>query len=612
MNETRKIKWQATVLFKSLQIINRKDRKKLLFITFFQSILAILDLLGVAAIGLVGAIAVKGIQSLEPGGRISSALEVIGLDKSSIQNQVIILVALASTLFIVRTVLSIHLTRKTLLFMSLRASEITEKLTVKLFAQNLLKLQQRSNQETLYALTSGVSFITLGVIAAAVSIVADTALLVLIIGGLFFIDVSVAISTILFFALLGLVVYKSLSSRARELGISDAIFSLEVNEKVLEVLTSYREILVKNRRTYYANEISKTRLKLTNVRAEFMFMPSVSKYIIEAGIVLGAVAISASQFLLQDAVGAISTLAVFMAATSRLAPAILRIQSTAIQVRIASGSAIPTLELINELNNFKYLELPTGNLDINHENFEPIVKLVNIDFKYPGKSTKALDKINLEIEVGEIVAIVGPSGSGKTTLADVILGAIQADAGLVQISDLEPLKAVVKWPGAIAYVPQDVAVFNRTIKENVGLGFPPEDLDDYLVNRALELAHLDKFVSSLPEGLETKAGDRGTKLSGGQRQRLGIARALFTKPKLIVLDEATSSLDGQSESDIADSINDMRGEITVILIAHRLSTVKNADKVVYLEDGKIVSIGTFEDVRRDVPNFEKQVLLMGL
>ena len=155
-------------------------------------------------------------------------------------------------------------------------------------------------------------------------------------------------------------------------------------------------------------------------------------------------------------------------------------------------------------------------------------------------------------------------------------------------------------------------VSNCSISENVGLGYPKEEIKESLVMEALKVAHLDGFIKTLPLGVETKVGDRGTKLSGGQRQRLGIARAIFTKPKLLVLDEATSSLDGQSESDITDAVNNMRGEITVILIAHRLSTVKNADKVIYLEGGNIVSVGSFEEVRKAVPNFEKQASLMGL
>jgi ABC-type multidrug transport system fused ATPase/permease subunit len=240
------------------------------------------------------------------------------------------------------------------------------------------------------------------------------------------------------------------------------------------------------------------------------------------------------------------------------------------------------------------------------------VELINVTFSYSDNSDSVLNQVNLDIDAGQIVAIVGPSGAGKTTMADIILGVISPDKGSVKISNHSPLTAIEKWPGAIAYVPQDVMVSNSSIRENVGLGYSNEEINDNLVLQALKIAHLDKFIQTLPEGLQTNVGDRGTKLSGGQRQRLGIARAVFTKPKLLVLDEATSSLDGQSESDISDSINDMRGEITVILIAHRLSTVKNADKVVYLEGGKIVSVGTFEEVRKNVPNFEKQASLMGL
>ena len=174
------------------------------------------------------------------------------------------------------------------------------------------------------------------------------------------------------------------------------------------------------------------------------------------------------------------------------------------------------------------------------------------------------------------------------------------------------MEAINKWPGAIAYVPQDVMISNGSIKENLVLGYSQDEVGDELIQNALGIAHLQNFVLSLSEGIDTHVGERGSNLSGGQRQRLGIARALITKPKLLVLDEATSSLDGQSESDISDSINEMRGEITVLLIAHRLSTVQNADKVVYMEDGKILCVGTFDEVRKKVPNFDKQASLMGL
>jgi ABC-type multidrug transport system fused ATPase/permease subunit len=151
-----------------------------------------------------------------------------------------------------------------------------------------------------------------------------------------------------------------------------------------------------------------------------------------------------------------------------------------------------------------------------------------------------------------------------------------------------------------------------SIKENITLGFPENSEDDGLILDALRLAHLENFVASLPQKLNTQVGERGTKLSGGQRQRLGIARAMFTKPKLLVLDEATSALDGQTESDISSSLLALRGNVTVVMIAHRLSTVRFADLVVYIDGGRIVAKGTFEQVRSQVPNFEKQAQLMGL
>ena len=605
-------KWESTTLFNALHILDSYDRKKLFLVTILQSTLAFLDLAGVAAVGLVGALAVKGVQSATPGTRVNSVLEFLGIQNFTIQRQVAILGLFAACLFIFRTVLSVIISRRVLFFLSRRAAKIAGNLTAKLLSQPLLKLQETPNQETLYALTVGVSRITLDIIGATVVIVADISLIIIIISGLFIVDKVIAFLTVIFFGLIGFLLYKNMSVRANSLGQENAKISVASNEKILEVLISYREIIVKNRRDFYTNQIAKSRLDLANIVAEVSFMPNISKYVIESGIIIGAVIISAAQFLLQDASRAVATLAVFMAAASRLAPAVLRIQSTAISARNASGSASPTLNLINSLENLPLKFKPAQPFCSDHINFLPTVDLMDVTFTYPDKSHAVLGQVNLSIKTGEIVAIVGPSGAGKTTMADIILGIISPDKGWVKISGNEPLVAIDKWPGAIAYVPQDVMVSNCSIRENIGLGYPSEEIDDSLVLQALKVAHLDKFIQSLPEGLQTNVGDRGTKLSGGQRQRLGIARAVFTKPKLLVLDEATSSLDGQSEADISDSINDMRGEITVILIAHRLSTVKNADKVVYLEGGKIVSIGTFEEVRKNVPNFEKQASLMGL
>jgi ABC-type multidrug transport system fused ATPase/permease subunit len=246
-----------------------------------------------------------------------------------------------------------------------------------------------------------------------------------------------------------------------------------------------------------------------------------------------------------------------------------------------------------------------------HAQFEPIVRVENLNLKYES-SGFSLKNISLEINKGESVAIVGASGSGKTTLVDIILGLINPDSGSVTISGETPQRAIQKWDGAIAYVPQDVFVINKTVRENLTLGYDSKSVPDNSITFALDTASLNDFVNSLPNGVNTEVGERGASLSGGQRQRLGIARALITDPHLLVLDEATSALDGETELRIAESINKLKGKCTVIMIAHRLSSIRNADKVIYMDGGRILAIGTFAQVRAQVPDFDKQAGIMGL
>jgi ABC-type bacteriocin/lantibiotic exporter with double-glycine peptidase domain len=192
------------------------------------------------------------------------------------------------------------------------------------------------------------------------------------------------------------------------------------------------------------------------------------------------------------------------------------------------------------------------------------------------------------------------------------LGVIEPDEGQVLLSGLPPLLAVAKWPGAVSYVPQDVVINSGTIWENVSLGYPREEVTFELVMKALQVAHLDQFVAELPLGLEAQVGEHGAKISGGQRQRLGIARAMFTCPNLLVLDEATSSLDGITEVNITEAMQALRGSATIVMSAHRLSTIRNADMVVYLAGGRIMAQGSFDEVRRAIPDFDRQAGLLGL
>jgi ABC-type multidrug transport system fused ATPase/permease subunit len=299
-------------------------------------------------------------------------------------------------------------------------------------------------------------------------------------------------------------------------------------------------------------------------------MPYVSKYVIETTVVLGAVLIGSAQFILKDATHAVATLAIFLAAGSRIAPAVLRVQQGSIMIRGSLGQATPTLDLIDELGDSPMIENVEDAVDSIHEGFNSEIQVTDVSLTYPTQSKPAIVDISITIPPGTSVAFVGLSGAGKTTIIDVLLGVLNPDKGTVLISGLPPLLAVAKWPGAVSYVPQDVVIAAGTIRENIALGYPSEVATDDLVIGALKVAHLDKFVADLPHGLDTQVGERGAKISGGQRQRLGIARAMFTRPHLLVLDEATSSLDGETEASIANAIHALRGLTTVVMIAHRL------------------------------------------
>ena len=605
-------RWNNSTIGRSARIFSKRDKKRIIAVIILQICLGFLDLIGVAIIGILGALAINGVQSGKPGNRVSAVLDFIHLSGQSFQTQAAILGSAAAIILVGRTLISVFFTRRTLLFLSRRGALISADLISRLLSQSLLKIQERTNQETIYAVTYGVTTITLGVLGTTVLLVSDASLMLVMAAGLFIVDPMVAFGTFLIFAIIGLIMFRLMNVRAKALGIKNWQLSIKGDEKIVEALNSYREILVRNRREYYVREISNSRIALAEVMAEIQFMPNISKYVIETTVVIGALAMSAVQFLLQDASHAVATLAVFLAAGTRIAPAVLRIQQGTIQIKNSLGAAGPTLELIESLESSTFSQKVDDQVDIIHNGFSSEIKVNSLSLTYPGKIESALSGIELSVTHGKFIAIVGPSGAGKTTFVDVLLGVLSPDQGLVSISGLSPLDAIAKWPGAISYVPQDVSISNGTIRENVALGYPIEMATDELVQSALEVAHLDKFVAGLPLQLDTAVGERGAKISGGQRQRIGIARAMFTKPLLLVLDEATSSLDGETEANISDSIQGLKGSVTVVMIAHRLSTVRNADLVVYMDSGKILATGTFEEVRNTIKDFDKQAQLMGL
>lgn len=601
-----------SIVLRSIQVLPEKDQPRIFMVGILQVFLGFLDLAGVALIGILGSITITGIQSKMPGNRVAAFLKLVNLEHLDFQNQVAVLGLVSGLILIARTIISVIVVKKILHFLSRKGAFLSADLTAKLLSKDLNFIQQFQSQELVFALTNGINALTMGIIGNAITLLSDTSLLIILTAGLFIVDPLIAFSSVTLFGSLGLFLYKKMNRKAHMLGNINSNLNIQSNQQVVEVINTYRELVVRNRREFYSKKIANLRYQISDSTAELQFMPNVSKYVIESGIILGAIAVSGIQFLLQDAAHAIATLSIFLAAGTRIAPAIMRLQQGAIALRASSGNATTTLDLISKLKEVQPLKKTTDDLDLDHKDFVSDIEVKNINYKYPDSNSFALRNICLKIQPGDSVAIVGKSGAGKTTLVDIVLGVLPIEEGEIRISGLSPKDAIENWPGAISYVPQNVSIINSSLKENIVFGFPDSNSTLQLIDEVLELAQLKEYVASLPNGIETIVGENGSMISGGQRQRVGIARALYTKPKLLVLDEATSSLDGQTEFDISNSIQKLRGNVTLLVIAHRLSTIRHVDKVVYMESGEILAVGTFEEVRVAVPDFDNQAKLMGL
>ena len=473
------------------------------------------------------------------------------------------------------------------------------------------------SQESASALSIGVNSAVVDSLGSAVILFSEFALLALLAISLLAIDPVLTIIAVVYFAFIDFLLQKRLAELGTRAGRIRVATDITGTTTIQEAIASYREYYVGNRRDHIINEFASIRTKGAQAAVDSQWVSLVPKYTLESALILGGGLLGLMQFLTKDATTAIGTLTLFLAAGSRVMPSILRIQGAISAIRNASGASEITFNLISDLNASQI----ESTLPIEHVlppqlvgsiEFDPTVVLSNVSFTYPNQTNAALKNITFTIEAGKSLAIVGRTGAGKSTLADIILGVIDPDHGNVRISHCPPGDTIVFWPGKIGYVPQSVSLSNNTIRENVALGCYKTEIDDEQVWEALKKAHLSDFVRHVEGGLSAAIGERGMRLSGGQRQRLGLARALYTDPKLLILDEATSALDSETEHAISEALNALSGSITLVTIAHRLATVRRADAVIYLEDGKLLATGSFENVRKQVPRFDQQAKLLGL
>ncbi|MGM0546876.1 MAG: ABC transporter ATP-binding protein [Bacteroidota bacterium] len=384
--------------------------------------------------------------------------------------------------------------------------------------------------------------------------------------------------------------------KMREYGEEEQLRRMEMIKAVNQGLGGIKDARVLNRENEFIEKFRFEAYRSTRLMAHLRFIQQIPRPVVETTAVLGMLLIAVFMVWQDRSISAIiPILTLFAMATVRLMPSVQQLVTMYTRLRYNIVSLDPIHDDLKELSehNTQFVKDRGSNhkLQLRKE-----IVINDVSYSYPGSVIQALSDVSITIPKGQAIAFVGPSGAGKTTMVDLILGLLDPQEGRILVDGIDISNNLSAWQKNIGYIPQSIYLADETLRANIAFGLPKEDIDEEKVQNAVELAQLDTMVQGLPEGLDTEIGEHGTRLSGGQRQRVGIARALYHEPDVLVMDEATSALDNITEKLITDAIESLRGERTLIMIAHRLTTVRNCDQLYFMEEGRIIQKGTYEDL----------------
>ncbi|MET1153681.1 ATP-binding cassette domain-containing protein [Arthrobacter sp.] len=573
------------------------------FLTGYGAASAALALLDVVALGLIAALLPALVGSSD------AELPLVGnVAENGMALPILTFICL---LIVLKGILAVLLLRFATKRFARHEVAIGDRLFAAYLASPWEKRLGRNSAEIVRSVDVGVGITVSGVLMPAMSLFGELGTLAAVVVVLFVAQPLIAVVTMVYLGLVALLLAKVISPRAVAIGRENREWSNRTAKTLYEALGALKEITLAGRGPEVQEQVHGTRTRSANARAGAIQISQIPRYVLETALVLGFALLGGVGYLTGGPAGAVSAVGLFAVAGFRLIPSLTRMQAVQSSVNTSASFARQIVEDIHEgeaemsrqRDERPQHELPDRAADI---------ELRDVAFSYPAAAAPALHNVNIRIPAGSHVAFVGASGAGKSTMVDLLLGLLEPSHGHIMVGG-EPMEFVLdSWRRRIGYVPQEVSLFDASIAQNVALAWDQARVDPERVSIALRRAQLLDTVMERDAGLDALVGERGMALSGGQRQRLGIARALYDNPRVLVMDEATSALDTTTEAAVTTAIRQLHGDVTVITVAHRLATIRDADIVFFMRGGTVAAAGTFDEVVATVPDFAEQAALAGL
>jgi ATP-binding cassette subfamily C protein len=569
----------------TLLLLSKRDRATVLLFGLIRIFLVGFDMVGIV---LVGVLVTRGARDLNSGSKSNGLDTYLAFTDGFSTEQIAILVLVS---FLSKSIFSVVFMRLMATTLANAEGKIATEFYGRILSSSFSKLNDFSHSEILNSVTYAINYATTQLITIFVIIVSEIAMLVSILILFATIDPNLTFFMGLYFLLIGLAIQKVLGDKLQSAGKT---YSKSINlasTTVTDSLGAFREISTLAKQAEFRNKFGGDRYTYAKAMSLVSYYSALPRYIVESALMVGVVGLTFFTFTDSAGPETAGTLGIFLAGGLRIVASMLPLQNSFGGLKQLIGQAESFYrinEIFHEENRSTFLSSPS----ISSRALPERISFKQVSFKYPNSENFAVNELTFEIKAGELVAIIGPSGSGKSTLADLIVGLTQPTSGSIERDEIYLSHA------RYSYVPQSPGIISGTIRENITLNFDPKKLDIRLLEKSIKLAHLSELIESLPDGVESNLGAQSNALSGGQMQRIGLARAIYGQPRLLVLDEATSALDAETESAISENLDELRNKCTTVVIAHRLTTVQDADRVFVLDAGKIVAIGKFSELAK--------------